>query len=207
MPGGRPRAWAEDPQRHRRQCLRPITSPQPGQADVLLTAHYDGAGDDPEQRLPAAADNVSSGVAVVLEVAHGIARHTLPTGVSVSLLEAEEAGAHGSAHHAPQLSPGTLVINLDGATALHEAAAVEAGGPAHSLLEALDRAARNTGLPLRAQAMPSDNRRYAAAGHAAHRHRQGPARLPDPAETPDRVQPDTLHRAARLLVATIADLT
>jgi hypothetical protein len=177
----------------------------PGASIVLLTAHYDGVGDDPDQRLPAAADN-ASGVAVVLEVARQVKTGDLPIGLGVAFLDAEEAGAHGSAHHAPQLPTGTLVINLDGAAALHEAAAVEAGGPAHRLLGALDRAARTTGMPLRAQAMPSDNRRYAAAGHAAIGIGMGMPGYQTPAETPDRVRSTTLVDACHLLLATIDHL-
>ena len=134
---------------------------------VLLSAHFDGVGDDPARRLPAAADN-ASGVAAVLEAAR-VLRDALsaPVDLSVSFLDAEEAGAWGSAHHAPSVAPGTLVINLDGAAQLRQAAAVEAGGPAHALLAALDQAGRRAGVPLRAGAMASDNRRYAAAGLAA----------------------------------------
>ncbi|WP_405144351.1 M28 family metallopeptidase [Sphaerisporangium sp. NBC_01403] len=170
---------------------------------VLLTAHFDGVGDDPDRRLPAAADN-ASGVAAVLEAArvlHGA--HTPPVDLAVSFLDAEEAGAWGSAHHAPSVPPGTLVINLDGAAQLHQAAAVEAGGPAHALLAPLDQAARLTGVPLRAGAMASDNRRYAAAGLAAIGIGMGMPGYQTPAETPDRVEPATLLAAARLLVATV----
>jgi aminopeptidase YwaD len=98
------------------------------------------------------------------------------------------------------------VINVDGGAELHEAAAVEAGGPAHPLLAALDQAGRRVGIPLRAQAMPSDNRRYAAAGLPAVGIGMGLAGYQTPAETPDRVQPDTLLAAARLLVATVNNL-
>ena len=170
---------------------------------VLLTAHYDGVGDDPGQRLPAAADN-ASGVAVVLEAARLVRARGL--GVAVALLDAEEAGAHGSADHAPHLPPGTYVVNVDGAADLTSAAAVEAGGPAHTLLTALDRAGRDTGVPLRAGAMASDNRRYAAAGHPAIGIGMGIPGYQTPAETPDRVDPDTLVAAARLLVATVHHL-
>jgi hypothetical protein len=45
--------------------LRTFTT---GCPDVLLTARFDGVGDDPGQRMPAAADN-APGVAVVLEAA------------------------------------------------------------------------------------------------------------------------------------------
>lgn len=173
-----------------------------GRARVLLTAHYDGVGDDPDTRLPAAADN-ASGVAAVLEAARVLsADPTIRSGLEVAFLDAEEAGAWGSAHHAPALPSDTLVINLDGAAHLHEAASVEAGGPAHALLATLDQAARLTGVPLRAGAMASDNRRYAAAGLAAIGIGMGMPGYQTPAETPERVQADTLLAAARLLVAT-----
>ncbi|MGV9601454.1 M28 family metallopeptidase, partial [Streptosporangium sandarakinum] len=169
---------------------------------LLLTAHYDGVGDDPGVRLPAAADN-ASGVAAVLEAARVLtAAPALRAELSVAFLDAEETGAWGSAHHAPALPADTLVINLDGAAHLHQAASVEAGGPAHALLATLDQAARLVGVPLRAGAMASDNRRYAAAGLAAIGIGMGMPGYQTPAETPDRVQPNTLLAAARLLVAT-----
>ncbi|MET7422190.1 M28 family peptidase [Dactylosporangium sp. NPDC005555] len=173
-------------------------------AEVLLTAHYDGVGDHPGLRQPAAADN-GSGVAVVLEAARILARH-LPDQVrlSVALLDAEEAGALGSAHHAAQLRQAgvaPLVINVDGAGSLHQAAAVEAGGPAHALLAALDQAGRHTGLPLVAGPVASDNRRYAAAGLASIGIGAGMAGYHSPADTADRVETPTLEAVARLVVA------
>ncbi|MFB4263166.1 M28 family metallopeptidase [Nonomuraea sp. GTA35] len=174
---------------------------------VLLTAHFDGVGDDPARRLPAAADN-ASGVAVVLEVARALVTAGIPEGldVRVALLDGEEAGARGSAHHAAAVPADTLVINIDGAARLHEAASVEAGGPAHVLLSAVDQAARVTGVPLRAGAMASDNRRYAAAGLAAIGIGMGMPGYQTPAETPERVEADTLLAAARLLTATVLEL-
>jgi aminopeptidase YwaD len=177
-----------------------------GGVSVLLTAHYDGVGDNPGQRLPAAADN-ASGVAVVLEAARLLAS-SLPDrmGLVVAFLDAEEAGAHGSAHHAGQVPPGTNVINVDGAARLGDAAAVEAGGPAHGLLAALDQAGRDTGVRLRAGAMASDNRRYAAAGLPAVGIGMGMPGYQTPAETPDRVDPATLVAATRLVTATVRQL-
>lgn len=177
-----------------------------GSPSILLTAHHDGVGDDPGQRLPAAADN-ASGVAVVLEAARLLAV-SLPAGVglAVALLDAEEAGARGSAHHAPHVPPGTHVINIDGAAQLTGAAAVEAGGAATALLAALDQAGRDTGVPLRAGAMPSDNRRYAAAGLPAIGIGMGIPGYQTPAETPDRVDPGTLAAATRLVTATVHHL-
>jgi hypothetical protein len=176
-----------------------------GTPSVLLTAHYDGVGDDPEQRLPAAADN-ASGVAVVLEAARLLMASAPGAGLAVALLDAEEAGARGSAHHAPHLPSGTHVINVDGAAEPGAAAAIEAGGPATALLAALDQAGRETGVPLRAGAMPSDNRRYAAAGLPAIGIGMGIPGYQTPAETPDRVDPATLAAATRLVVATVHHL-
>ncbi len=177
-----------------------------GTPTILLTAHHDGVGDDPTQRLPAAADN-ASGVAVVLEAARLLTISPPPgLGVAVALLDAEEAGAHGSAHHAPRLPPGTHVINIDGAAELTEAASVEAGGPATALLAALDHAGRETGVPLRAGAMASDNRRYAAVGLPAIGIGMGIPGYQTPAETPDRVDPATLIAATRLVVAAVHHL-
>jgi aminopeptidase YwaD len=179
-----------------------------GGLSVLLTAHFDGVGDDPAGvRFPAACDN-ASGAAVVLEAAqslHGMLSSEI--GLAVALLDGEEAGAHGSAHHATRLAAGTLVINMDGAAQLHQAAAVEAGGPAHALLAALDQAGHEVGVALQGQAMPSDNRRYAAAGFAAIGIGMGMPGYQTPAETIDRVEPATLLAAADLITATVVHLT
>jgi aminopeptidase YwaD len=172
---------------------------------ILLTAHYDGVGDHPGLRQPAASDN-ASGVAVVLEAARVLAA-ALPggAGLAVALLDAEELGALGSAHHAARLreaAAAPLVINVDGAGRLEGAAAVEAGGPAHALLARLDQAGRHTGLPLKPGPAASDNRRYTAAGLAAVGIGAGMGGYHSPADTPDRVEPGTLAAVCRLVVAT-----
>ncbi|MEV6637886.1 M28 family peptidase [Actinoplanes sp. NPDC051470] len=176
-----------------------------GQPDLLLTAHYDGVGDHPGLRQPAAADN-ASGVAVVLEAARILAP-ALPggAGLAVALLDAEEAGALGSAHHAAQLRDDDVqpwVINVDGAGHLHQAAAVEAGGPAHPLLAALHQAGRHTGLTLVAGPVASDNRRYAAADLPVIGIGAGMAGYHSPADIPERVETSALIAVARLVVAT-----
>ncbi len=81
--------------------------------EVLLTAHYDGVGDHPGLRQPGAADNAPA--------------------------------AWPSYRRPPGSSPAPCRVGLsvafpDGAGRLHQAAAVEAGGPAHGLLAALDQA-------------------------------------------------------------------
>ncbi len=183
-----------------------LTRAAPGGVSVVLTAHYDGVGDDPGRRLPAAADN-ASGCAVILEAARFLVPD-LPVGVglAVAFLDAEETGAQGSAHHAPTLAAGTFVINVDGAAELADAAAVEAGGPANALLAALDHAGREVGVPLRAAAMPSDNRRYAAAGLPSVGIGMGMPGYQTPAETVDRVQPETLTAATDLVTTTVRRL-
>jgi aminopeptidase YwaD len=182
---------------------RPVPA---GGVDLLLTAHYDGVGDHPGLRQPAAADN-GSGVAVICEASRLLAP-VLPdgAGLSVALLDAEETGALGSAHHARRLADtgeGPLVINVDGAGHLGTAAAVEAGGPAHGLLAVLDQAARHVRLPLAAGPVASDNRRYAAAGLAAVGIGAGMAGYHSPADTPDRVGTATLTAMCRLIVAAV----
>ncbi|MFC7535373.1 M28 family metallopeptidase [Actinoplanes sp. GCM10030250] len=177
----------------------------PGGLDLLLTAHYDGVGDHPGLRQPAAADN-GSGVAVICEAALLLAA-VLPEGIglAVALLDAEETGALGSAHHARRLIAAgdrPAVLNVDGAGHLNTAAAVEAGGPAHGLLAVLDQAARHIGLPLAAGPVASDNRRYAAAGLAAVGIGAGMAGYHSPADTADRVETAAMAALAHLIVAT-----
>ncbi|WP_218106075.1 M28 family metallopeptidase [Micromonospora citrea] len=181
-------------------------STAPGGTELLLTAHYDGVGDHPGLRLPGASDN-ATGVAVVLEAARVLAT-ALSGGVrlAVALLDGEEVGALGSAHHAARLrttGAAPLVINVDGAGSLDEAAAVEAGGPAHRLLALLDQAGRHTGVPLAAGPVASDNRRYGAAGLAAVGIGAGMGGYHSPADSPDKVDPATLAAIARLVVATV----
>ncbi len=177
------------------------------ETSLLLTAHFDGVGDDPDLRFPAACDN-AAGVAAVMEAARLLHRSLPPNvGLAVALLDGEEAGARGSANYARQVRHGTYVINLDGAAQLAQAAHVEAGGPSETLLQALDVAGRRIGVPLLAWAMPSDNRRFAAAGIPAIGIGMGMPGYQTPAETPDRVEAETLDKAVRLVVTTAESLT
>ncbi|PWU46026.1 aminopeptidase [Micromonospora globispora] len=182
-----------------------VRPPVPDGLDLLLTAHYDGVGDRPGLRQPGASDN-ASGVAVVLEAARVLSAELPDTiGLSVALLDAEEIGALGSAHHARRLrtdGANPMVVNVDGAGRLDGAVAVEAGGPAHRLLALLGQAGRHTGVPLTAGPVASDNRRYGVAGLAAVGLGAGMGGYHSPADTPDRVDPDTLTAMARLVVAT-----
>lgn len=158
---------------------------------------------------PGASDN-AAGVAVVLEAAR-LLKHRLPPGIglSVALLDGQEIGAVGSAHHAARLKAearSPLIINIDGAGALNEAVSVEAGGDAMPILNALDAAGRTTGVPLRAGQIASDNRRYAAAGFAAVGLGAGTPGYHTEGDTAERVQPETLVAMTRLVVATVEQL-
>ncbi|MCM3080501.1 M28 family metallopeptidase [Brevibacillus invocatus] len=83
---------------------------------LLLCAHYDHLGDDPDGlRFPGTIDN-ASGVAVILEVARLLAKreYALPFNVLVAFLTGEESGLWGSKQFAsnPPM-PLTAVVNLD----------------------------------------------------------------------------------------------
>jgi putative aminopeptidase FrvX len=178
-------------------------------AEVLLSAHLDGVGDLPDRRRPRASGNASR-VAVVLEAASVLAADPPPgIGVSVALLDGEEVGALGSARHAEVLARACehpMVVNVDGAGRIEQAVAVEAGGPAHGLLAALDRAGRAVGVRLRAGRVASDNRRYAATGLAAVGLGAGMPGYHGEHDTADRVDPDTLVAMARLVIAAVRKL-
>ncbi|MEV7231079.1 M28 family peptidase [Polymorphospora sp. NPDC051019] len=173
--------------------------------EILLTAHFDGVGDVPGLRQPAASH--AGGVAVVLEAARLLAAAPPPrTALRVALLDAEALGGRGAAHHAATLaSDGArpLVISIDGAGLVRRAAHVGAGGDAHRLLATVDQAGRHVCLPLSPRPLISDDRRYAAAGLATVGIGAGMGGDHSPADTPDRVQPASLVALARLVVATV----
>jgi len=187
---------------------RPGSDPNLAGAPLLLVAHYDGVGDDPQQRLPGAGDN-ATGVAVTLEAARILTAATLPPRpVALALTDAEEVGALGAQVHARWLvavGVRPLVVNLDMAGWLHEPVAVEATPSPElttPLLRALDRAGRWLGIRLAGGPVASDNRRYAAAGLAAVGLGLGARAYHSPADTPDQVDDHALRTAARLLLAT-----
>ena len=186
-----------------------IPGADPAAVEVLLTAHLDGVGDLADRRRPGASDN-ASGVTVVVEAARLLAAGPVEgVGVSLALLDAEEVGALGSAHHASALVAAgarPLVMNVDGAGRIDEAVAVEADNAAHGLLSALDQAGRAAGVRLRAGQVASDNRRYAAAGLAVVGLGAGMPGYHTEHDTAERVEAETLVAIARLVVATVREL-
>jgi hypothetical protein len=83
---------------------------------LLLSAHYDHLGDDPEGfRFPGSVDN-ASGVAVILEAVRQLKKiNDLPFNILVAFLTGEESGLWGARQLAANPPvPITAAINLDG---------------------------------------------------------------------------------------------
>jgi hypothetical protein len=184
----------------------------PDARPLLMSAHYDGVGSDPELHFPCAGDN-ASGVAVLCEAARVL--HAAGPGrrpVLLALVDAEEIGTVGSGHHARTLAEQGVrpdALNLDMAGKYNGQVAVELGPgeplPAH-LVEALDSAGRSQRLPLFSGQVSSDNRRYASAGFPSAGIGLGAAHYHSPLDAPERIDPDALGKAGRLLLATLGRL-
>lgn len=181
------------------------------QAPLLVSAHYDGMGDDMGgHRFPCATDNAAA-VAVILELARLCAAH--PVGprrpIIFAAFDAEEVNASGSAAYAHFLHAHMerpLVLNLDGAARMGEAIWAEPGAGAAPLITALDQAGRWLGIPLVMGAVSSDNRRFAQVGIPAVGIAAGGANFHTPADTVERVEPEVMRQVGRLLLTTIWQL-
>ncbi|MFF3000745.1 M28 family metallopeptidase [Streptomyces sp. NPDC057950] len=192
--------------------LATLPGTRPAARPVLLTAHYDGVGSDPELHFPCAGDN-ASGTSVLCEAARVLSRAAaLPRPVHIALLDAEELGTIGSHHHARRLSEDGLqpdVLNIDMAGKFNGKIAIELGpaDPApRQLIAALDAAGRQLRLPLYAAPVSSDNRRYAQSGFPAAGIGLGAAHYHSPLDSLERIDPDALSKAGRLLLAAVAHL-
>ncbi|MEW2070411.1 M28 family metallopeptidase [Streptomyces sp. NPDC007346] len=193
-----------------------IVATLPGRAPdarpILLSAHYDGVGSDPELHFPCAGDN-ASGAAVLCETARVLSRaEPLGRPVIFALLDGEEMGTLGSGHHARQLRERELrpdVLNIDMAGKFNGKVAVELGPadpPPDDLIAALDASGRQLGIPLYAAPVASDNRRYAAAGLPSAGVGLGAAHYHSPLDSPERIEADALRKAGQLTLATIRHL-
>lgn len=187
--------------------LRPGTDLRLKDEPLLLTAHFDGVGDDPGRRLPAAGDN-ASGVAVILEVARALrrSRRRPRRPVMFAALDAEEIGAPGSRVHASALAEAgvrPLVLNVDMVGRFSDAVVAELGPGSDQLAAALDQAGQWLETPLLASAVASDNRSYAAAGFAATGLALGARSYHTPSDTLERVDATALEMIGRLLLAVI----
>lgn len=174
-------------------------------APLLIGAHYDGVGDDPERRLPGAADNASA-VAVVLELARILAGTGQRPGrpIIFATFDAEEVNALGSRAYARVLAEqrfSPLVLNLDGAARFNDAVWVEAGPESDVLVTSLDQAGRQLAIPLVMGPVASDNRRFAGQGFPAVGIGLGGAAMHSPADVPERVEAEAQRLAGALLLA------
>jgi aminopeptidase YwaD len=175
---------------------------------LIVGAHFDGVGDDPQgHRIQGAGDN-AAGVAVVLETARVITnlpeRPRRP--IIFAAFDAEEVGAVGSRIFADSLKQQglmPLVINLDGAARFHESAWVEPSPGSEPLLEALDQAGRWLEIPLAVGKVASDNRQYARVGFPSVGLALGSYGMHSPADTMERVEREAMSLAGRLLLAVI----
>ncbi|MFG3172318.1 M28 family metallopeptidase [Streptomyces sp. NPDC048200] len=192
--------------------LAALPGTDPAARPVLLTAHYDGVGSDPELHFPCAGDN-ASGTGVLCEAARVLVQAApLPRPVHIALLDAEELGTIGSHHHARRTTESGLqpdVLNVDMAGKFNGKIAIELGpaDPApKALIAALDAAGRQLRLPLYAAPVSSDNRRYAQAGFPAAGIGLGAAHYHSPLDSLDRIDTEALGKAGRLLLAAVAHL-
>lgn len=182
----------------------------PSGSGLVITAHYDGVGDDPDgKRFPGASDN-ASGVAVLLELARMVAAVKRPPirPIFFLLFDGEEYGALGSRHVARlwgeqkwDLPP--WVINLDTVARMGEMIWIEAGGEADPLIRALDEAGKDLSIPLSFGTVASDNRPFARQGFPSVGVSSGGFGIHTPADTAERVEGKALERAARLILWTM----
>ncbi len=178
---------------------------------VLLTAHYDGVGDDPGRHFPAAGDN-ASGIAVLAEVVRVIvtAGWQPARPVLAVATDAEELGAQGSRAHAEALRAAgkrPAVLNIDMVGRFREAMTVELGPGSDAIASALDQAGQLLELPLVVGAVASDNRSYANAGAPAAGLASGAAHYHSPLDSAELVEPVALGHAGKLMLAALPLLT
>lgn len=178
---------------------------------LLVGAHYDAMGDDVSGlRFPGAGDN-AAGVAIVLELARLFARaSTRPSRtILFAAFDGEELDAQGTKIYAEALHESgvqPIVVNLDMAATLGEAIFVEPGGDPQLTIDALDRAGEWLEQPLVVASVSSDNRRFAQVGFPTVGIALGGGGMHTPADTVERVDPNAMAAAGRLLAAAIAQI-
>lgn len=81
---------------------------------LVLSAHYDHIGDDPDGfRFPGAVDN-ASGVAVMLDIARKVSKKPVPFNILFAFFTGEESGLRGAKHFIKNTKVQiTAAINLD----------------------------------------------------------------------------------------------
>ncbi|MFI9561567.1 M28 family peptidase [Nonomuraea endophytica] len=177
-----------------------------GRPTVLLTAHYDGVGDDPHQRLPAAAGN-ASGVAVVLEAAHHLRQHP-PPGLNLALafLDAEDGAQDLIAELAAIDAEPDIAPNPDTGAGGDGKPGADTGTdtgeePVADRASVADLAARNAQVAWAPDRDLWHELLYRPSGRRLYRRYRTPARLPRDApwtDTPSEARHTWRTRAAYL---------
>ena len=189
------------------QAEIPGTNPDFAGSPLVLGAHYDAVGDDPEgHRFQGAGDN-AAGVAAILELARLLSSSDCKPVRPIRFVafDGEEIGALGSKAYAEGFVrdiADPLVINLDGAAAYNGVAYVEASRNAGPIVDALDFAGAKLGMPLAFGNIASDNRRFAGLGFKSAGVALGAKAIHSPADTYESVDPQATRRAVELLLTT-----
>ncbi len=174
---------------------------------LVLGAHYDAVGDDPGgHRFQGAGDN-AAGVAAILELARLLSSSGSKPARPIRFVafDGEEVGALGSKAYAEGLlreGADPMVINLDGAAAYNGVAYVEASQNAGLIVDALDFAGAELGVPLAFGNIASDNRMFAGRGFKSVGVALGARAIHSPADTFESVDPQATRRAVELLLTT-----
>ncbi|MEP7284598.1 MAG: M28 family peptidase [Chloroflexota bacterium] len=196
---------------HGGTVLGTLEGTDPTLEPLLVGAHFDGVGDDASgYRIPGAADN-AAGVAVILELSRLIGQLGIKPYRSIvfAAFDGEEINATGSYAYAQSLKAAgqkPLVINLDGAAQFHEAVWAELSENADHLMRVLDRTGEWLEIPLVQGSVGSDNRRFAQAGFPTVGLALGGYGGHTPDDTVNRVDPEAMKLAGRLMLATIWQL-
>lgn len=180
---------------------------------VMVGAHFDSTSSDPT-RAPGATDN-GCGVAIVLELARVMSRHSFDRTVQFAFWNAEENGRYGSAEYAASASvPLVLYLNYDSACYDPEnrsvldivyderSADIAALMAGHNALYAT-----NFTLTRNRHTCVSDHTPFQARGFPAvttHSEEHGPAHTPD--DTIDYVSFDYATRNAQLGLSVLAEV-
>ena len=201
--------------------LRNVIATLPGKNStssevVMVGAHYDSRSSDPA-RAPGATDN-GCGVAIVLELADVMSRHSFDRTVRFAFWNAEEDGRYGSADYAKNMTdasvPIVLYLNYDSAcydpqnrSVLDIISDENSSDIAALMMDHNVLYATNFTLTMNNHTCASDHMPFRYRGYPAvmtHCEEHGPAHTPD--DTVDQVSFGYAVRNARLGLSVLAEV-
>ena len=183
---------------------------------VIVGAHYDSTSSDPA-RAPGATDN-ACGVAIVMELARVMSRHSFDRTVQFAFWNAEEVGSYGSIDYATHAAdtgiPVVLYLNYDSACYDPENRSVldimydrESAGVAALMADHNTLYGTNFTLTRNRHTCESDHTSFQALGFLAlttHSEEHGPAHTPE--DTIDHVSSGYMAANARLGLSVLAKM-